>query len=65
MHYIRDYEAPTESEIATGDVKNKEKIVANNLTDHNQNTLPCVGTEHTKFPVKIKGPSSISLIRIQ
>lgn len=65
MHNIRDYEAPTESEIATGDVKNKEKIVANDMTDHNQNTLHCVGTEHTKFPVKIKGPSSVSFIRIQ
>lgn len=52
MCSIRDYEAPTENEIATGDVKNKEKTIAHNLTDHNQNTLPCVGTELTKFLVK-------------
>lgn len=53
-----DYEAPTENEIATGDVKNKEKTVAHNLTDHNQNTLPCVGTELTTFLVKKNLPLS-------
>lgn len=52
IHSIRDYEAPKESEISTGDVKIKEKTGTHNLTDHNQNTLPCVGTELTKFLVK-------------
>lgn len=52
IHSIRDYEAPKENEIAIGDVKNKEKTVAHNLTDHNQNTLSCVGTELMQFLVK-------------
>lgn len=52
IHSIRDYEAPTESEISTGDVKIKEKTGTHNLTDHNQNTLHCVGTRLTQFLVK-------------
>lgn len=52
IHSIRDSEAPKENEIAIGDVKNKEKTVAHNLTDHNQNTLSFVGTELMKFIVK-------------
>lgn len=63
IHSIRDYKAPTESEIPTGDVKIKEKTVTHNLTDHIQNTLPCVGTELTKFLVK-KDLSFISIICI-